>query len=145
MEGDGMKVSFTVLGPPKGKQRPKLTTAGGFARAYTPKDTVMYENLVRYAYQEQVGKKLEPPIRAEIIGVFPIPKSTPKKRRERMAAGELHTKKIDCDNLAKIILDSINQIAYDDDAGIAELSVRKIYGEEPRVDVTLEEIREDKE
>lgn len=53
----------------------------------------------------------------------------------------MHTKKIDCDNLAKIILDSLNKIAYDDDSGISKLVVDKIYGEMPRVEITLEEIR----
>ena len=59
----------------------------------------------------------------------------------KMLAGEiLHTKKIDCDNLAKAILDSLNKIAYDDDSGISMLVVDKIYGEMPRVEITLEEI-----
>ena len=35
----------------------------------------------------------------------------------------------------------LNKIAYDDDSGISKLVVDKIYGEMPRVEITLEEIR----
>ena len=53
----------------------------------------------------------------------------------------LHTKKIDCDNLAKIILDSLNGIAYEDDKQVVRLYVEKIYGEHPRVEVELKEVQ----
>ena len=137
-----MKVTFQVLGEPKGKQRPRVVHNGAFSKAYTPKETVIYENLVRWSYQQQVGAvKLEPPIAATIKGAFPIPKSVSKKKHSLMAEGKiLHTKKIDCDNLAKIILDSLNKIAYDDDSGVSRLAVEKVYSENPMVEVTLEEI-----
>lgn len=137
-----MVVTFTVPGEPKGKQRPRVANMNGYARAYTPRQTVNYENWVKACYYEQVGQQqLKPPIAAHIKGVFPIPKSTSKKQRAAMIAGKtLHTKKVDCDNLAKIILDSLNSIAYHDDAGIARLTVEKVYGEQPQVEVTLAEI-----
>lgn len=140
---NNMKVTFTVDGEPKGKQRPRVVHIGTGTTTYTPEQTKVYENWVRCCYLEQVGRrKLEAPIKATIVGVFPIPKSTPKKQIPKMLSGEiLHTKKIDCDNLAKVILDSLNKIAYNDDSGISKLVVDKIYGEQPRVEVTLEEIR----
>ena len=52
-----------------------------------------------------------------------------------------HTKKCDCDNLAKSILDSLNGIAYDDDSQVCRLIVEKIYGENPRVEVKLKEVQ----
>lgn len=139
---EGQKVKFTVLGDPKGKQRPRVVNRGGYARAYTPQQTVVYENLVRYSYQEQVGmKKLKAPISAKIIGYFAIPKSISKKKHDIMSAqSTLYTKKVDCDNLAKIILDALNDIAYDDDAGVSVLEVEKYYSDNPRVEVTLQEV-----
>ena len=105
---------------------------------YTPKDTVNYENLVRYTYQSDVGVKLEGPIEAKIIGYFPIPKSTSKKKAELMRTKQIpYTNKIDTDNLAKIILDSINNIAYDDDKQVYRLEVEKWYSDNPRVEVEL--------
>lgn len=84
---------------------------------------------------------LDGAIRADIVAFFPIPKSTSKKNKALMLAGEIkYTKKVDCDNLAKIVLDSLNGIAYKDDAQVYELSVKKLYAEEPKVVVTLTEV-----
>lgn len=137
-----MRVAFTILGEPKGKQRPRVVHNGNFSRAYTPKQTVMYENLVRYSYQEQVGAvKLVAPIEVRIKAYFPIPKSTSKKNRSLMLEGKiLHTKRLDTDNIAKIVCDSLNNVAYDDDAGVSRLMVEKLYSEHPRVEVEIEEI-----
>lgn len=137
-----MKVAFIVDGEPKAKQRPRVVQTANGSVAYTPRQTKNYEDWVKCCYINQVGRiKLQAPIRATITGVFPIPKSTPKYKRAKMLVGEIvHTKKIDCDNLAKAILDSLNKIAYDDDSGISTLVVDKIYGETPRVEITLEEI-----
>lgn len=135
------RITFTVPGQPKGKQRPKVTMQGNFAHAYTPKETTNYENYVKVMFQICKDKAfLDGAIRAEIIAYFPIPKSTSKKSRELMLSGDIkYTKKIDCDNLAKIVLDSLNGIAYKDDAQVYELSVKKLYSEEPKVVVTLTE------
>ncbi len=135
-------VTFTIPGQPKGKMRPKVTVQGGYAHAYTPKETTNYESYVKVMYQICKDKAfLEGAISADIVAYFPIPKSTSKKSRALMLAGEIkYTKKVDCDNLAKIVLDSLNGIAYKDDAQIFELSVKKLYADEPRVVVTLTEV-----
>lgn len=49
----------------------------------------------------------------------------------------LPTKKPDCDNIAKIICDALNGVAYDDDKQIVALKVTKIYSDEPRVIVWI--------
>lgn len=137
-------ITFIILGQPKGKQRPKVTVQGSYAHAYTPKETANYENYVRVMYQINKDRVfLEGAIKAEITAYFPIPKSTSKKNRALMLAGIVkYTKKVDCDNLAKIVLDSLNGIAYKDDAQVYELFVKKLYGEKPRVVVTLTETDE---
>jgi Holliday junction resolvase RusA-like endonuclease len=135
----GREISFSVDGQPKGKMRPRFN--GKTGHTYTPKETVNYENYVKISYRmEHQNEKLEGPIEAEITGVFPIPKSTSKKKSQAMLDGGIkYTKKIDCDNLAKSVLDALNGIAYDDDAQVYSLKVCKIYGEQPRVDITLRE------
>lgn len=61
-------VTFTIPGQPKGKMRPKVTMQGGFAHAYTPKETATYENYVRVMYQICKDKTfLEGAIQAEIV------------------------------------------------------------------------------
>lgn len=140
-----MEVKFTIPGKPFGKQRPRVSvkkTANGqsFAKAYTPKETVSYENLVKFSYANSCGVKLNGPIVAEITGVFPVLKSESKVRGKAMLSGEIHyVKKIDCDNMAKTVLDALNGIAYDDDSQVFRLLVNKMYGEEPCVIVSLKE------
>ena len=140
------QVQFVIPGPPKGKGRPRFRNAGTFVQTYTPKDTANYENLVRIMYDAKCKNvMLEGAIRAEIVGYFPIPSSTSKKRQKMMEDGEIkYTKKIDCDNLAKIILDSLNKIAFADDAQVCELVVQKRYSSQPRVAVRLTELDDEK-
>lgn len=133
-----MKVKFTILGEPMVKKRPRASMRAGHAVVYTPKDTVNYENLVRYTYQNDVGQKLEGAISAEIKAYFPIPKSVSKKKHEMMASETMPCLcPKDADNIAKICLDSLNKVAYDDDKQIYRLSVEKWYSDNPRVEITL--------
>ena len=132
-------IEFTVYGEPKGKGRPKFRNTGKFVTTYTPKDTVSYENLVKFEFLEQTDKKkIEGELFAEINAYFSIPKSTSKKKAELMRTGEImHTKLSDCDNIAKIILDALNKIAYHDDSQICSLTVKKFYSDTPRVEVKI--------
>ena len=116
-----------VTGKIRGKARPRVCRG----HAFTPKDTVKYEKLVRDCYQEQDGRYLEGSVRALIIAYYKIPKSYSKKRVQAIIDGlEKPTKKPDDDNIGKIILDSLNGIAYKDDANIINLQVKKEYTEE---------------
>ena len=133
-------IRFEILGQPMAKQRPRVTRSG---IAYTPSKTVNYEAVVRYTYQGKYPLK-EPIlglIEATIIAVFPIPKSYSKKKTAELLAGHHnYDKKPDCDNLAKIILDSLNGIAYKDDSQVTVLHINKEYGTQPKVIVELKEI-----
>lgn len=137
-------IQFTVIGEPTGKGRPKFSTVNGLAMAYTPAKTVNYETLVKLSYQQQCNDKpydKDIPLRAEITAYFPMPKSTSMKRKKMMLDGQIrHTKKCDADNLAKAVLDALNGIAYYDDSQVCELSVSKLYSDNPRVIVSISEI-----
>lgn len=128
-----------VEGTIKGKARPRV-----FGKhAVTPKDTVNYENWVKICYQQQDGRHfLNEPIRAEIRVYHKVPKSCTKKRLKAIREGlEYPQKKPDADNIAKIILDSLNKIAYDDDDQVVELMVKKLWTEESeRVEFELIEL-----
>ncbi|EOU1115015.1 RusA family crossover junction endodeoxyribonuclease [Clostridium perfringens] len=116
-----------VTGKIRGKARPRVCRG----HAFTPKDTVEYEKLVRECYKQQDGRYLEGPIKALIIAYYKIPKSYSKKRIQDIREGlEQPVKKPDADNIAKIILDSLNGVAYKDDSQIIELRVIKRYTED---------------
>lgn len=135
-----MTVKFTVLGEPRGKQRPRVTRKGN---TYTPAETVQYENLVRMEYRRQCGDYRFPDDAAldmRIMAYYAIPKSASKKKRQEMLEHRIRPlKKSDWDNVGKIIADSLNEIAYKDDIQIVDGQVRKFYSSEPRVVVTIQE------
>ncbi len=139
-----MRVEFTVLGDPQSKQRPRFARMGNFVRSYTPDETVKYETLVRLSYQQAGHGKLSGAIRAIIKAYFSIPKSVSKKRHGLMAENKILpiTASKDADNICKIVLDSLNKIAFDDDRQVVEIHAYKLYTENPRVEVTLEEMGE---
>jgi len=139
-------IRFTVLGDPIGKGRPKFSTVNGFAKAYTPARTTNYENLVRLSFQQQCNKvpyKQGEFLAADITAFFQIPKSISKKKRDLMADGRLFpTKKPDCDNIAKAVLDALNGVAYYDDSQIVCLAVRKMYSDTPRCEIIIRRLGE---
>lgn len=134
-----IKAKFTIPGEPKGKARPRVTGTG---HAFTPKETAMYENLVKLEYQRQChGVRFpdEAEIDMRITAYYEIPKSVSKKKRASMLAHRIRPrKKPDLDNVFKIVADSLNGIAYHDDSQIVDGMVRKFYSEEPRVVVTIQ-------
>ena len=115
-----------------------MTKAG---HTYTPQNTVQYEHLVRYFYHMQCGTaKFAPeiPLDVRIVAYFPIPKSASKKRQAMMRVNRLRpTKKPDCDNIAKAVLDALNDIAYHDDSQVVDHQLRKFYSDNPRVTVKI--------
>ena len=127
-------VFFEVIGKIKGKARPRVTKSG---HAYTPDSTVEYEQLVQLAYKSRCGSVFfgniegsaeKQPIEVHIRAMYAIPKSYTKGRR--LAAVHnmlLPTKKPDADNIAKIICDALNGVAYADDAQIVKMRVDKVY------------------
>lgn len=135
-------VNFRIEGVPVPKGRPKFTSMGGFVRAYTPKQTLDYETLVRQEAQAAMGPTdlLETPVGVYLYIRLPIPKSYSKKRTTACLEGkEKPIKKPDLDNLAKAVLDGMNGAIYKDDAQIVSLHLTKVYSSGPGVDVLVKE------
>lgn len=132
---------IVVEGKIKGKARPRFSTKTG--RAFTPGDTISYENWIKCCYKEQDGRYLETPIEATVFAYYKIPKSYSKKRIQSILEGrEYPTKKPDADNIAKIVLDSLNGIAFKDDSQVIKLTVIKRWTEEmERVEFRLDEVK----
>ena len=132
---------FEVEGKPVGKGRPRFKRMGNFVQTYTPEKTAAYEKLVRLRFQNAGGVITEKPVRIKIVACFAPPKSTRKRDKAEMLANRiLPVKKPDSDNIAKIILDALNKIAYIDDSQVIELVVKKRYSAEAKVTVHIEEI-----
>lgn len=132
------RVIFTIRGEPKGKGRPRFTKTG---RVYTPDETTRYEALVGLSYHNSAkGYKFTSPVRVTIKAYHKPPKKSKKVVEDMLNGKILPTKKPDLDNIAKIVLDGLNKIAWDDDTQVVEMMVIKRYAEEPLVAVIVEEI-----
>lgn len=139
-----MRAKFCIHGDPQGKGRPRFSTVCGHVHTRTPDETVLYENLVKTEYRQQVGVKFpdDAMLDVRIFAYYPIPKSASKRKRQAMLERKIRpTKKPDWDNVGKVICDSLNGIAYRDDAQVVDSMVRKFYSEDPKVVVTIEEIK----
>lgn len=128
-----------VYGEPQGKGRPRFTKRGNFVGTYTPKETLSYENLIKVEYREQGGEFFkDKELTCEIYAYFKIPKATSKIKTKLMEEKEIRpTKKPDVDNIAKIVLDALNGIAYKDDTQVVNLIVRKYYSNRPRIEINI--------
>lgn len=127
-----ISIKFTVYGKPQGKARPRFTRQG---RAYTPKNTVDYEKQIRQAYISAGGQLISDtaPIIVCITAYFK------KAKSNKMQSPTL---KPDTDNIAKIVCDALNGVAYHDDKQITSLTVDKVWADDgiEKVVVEIEEL-----
>ncbi len=135
-----MQIEFEVLGELKGKGRPRFARVGGYIRTYTDKETTSYEEHIRQSFIAsgqapfQEGEALS----VSIIAFAAIPSSCSNKKKKEMLAGKIRPiKKPDPDNIAKIVLDSLNKVAFKDDTQVIHLSVEKWYAEMPKLIVRI--------
>ncbi len=127
---------FTVEGKIKGKGRPRFNRQTG--SVYTPAETKEYESIIASTYVILNGKRIPKgtPVDIYIFACFAIPKSWPKDRRERcLLDQEKPLKKPDIDNIAKIVLDALNGVAYDDDTQVVTCRCEKHYANAERLSI----------
>lgn len=133
-------VMFTIPGKPRAKARPRFTRNG---HAYTPGNTTEYENWVKECYYLAYGNDrpmLVGELCAEIVAYYPIAESKSKGTKALMEQDQIRPKsRPDLDNIAKSVLDALNQIAYKDDSAVVSLKIEKKYAHDPRVEVTIYE------
>lgn len=130
-------IEIVLLGKPVAKGRPRFNMETG--RAYTPAQTMKYEQMLRLAAADAMGERppLEGPLRLEMDVVVPIPASWPKKKQAAALAGEIRpTSKPDWDNFGKVV-DAGNLVVWVDDSQIVDGRVRKRYGDRPRMEIRV--------
>lgn len=133
------KVMIWVEGEPQGKGRPRFSTRNGFATAYTPKKTSDYEKLIAHEYIRSADCEMFlGEVSVEINAYFDIPKSTTKKKRKQIIEENLMPqKKPDIDNIAKIVLDALNGVGWQDDKQVVQLTTTKYYAHNDRAGVEI--------
>lgn len=133
----GMKpITFSVPGDPVPQPRVRVSTRGGFARAYVPSKHPVHQYRASIL-REALACGLTPiskPIEVIVDAVFVRPKSHLTKRGVKASAPALP--RADVDNVAKAVLDSLKDLF--DDTNVRRLIVEKSWGDEARTTVRVQ-------
>jgi Holliday junction resolvase RusA-like endonuclease len=130
-------ITLLIPGQPFAKQRPRFSRASG--RAYTPAATVSFERVVQQLAAVRIPAPLEGPVSVTIYATFAPPASW-SKRKVEVTLHRPHVQRPDLDNIGKAILDGLNRIAWADDAQVADLHIRKVWGVTPQTVVIIRKI-----
>lgn len=153
-------VLIVMEGDPRGKGRPRFSTATGFVKVYTDKETQIYEELIQHEVLRHIGGQAlidrtkqikrrtfieaykdfggEPifkgPVRVEMEIRHPIRASWTKAKKASALAGLIApTLKPDPDNVAKIWFDAFNDCMWKDDTQVIRMSVERSFSQDPSV------------
>jgi Holliday junction resolvase RusA-like endonuclease len=143
-----LTTSFSVpvipIAQPRQKHRIINTKDGkSFVHNYTAAKHKVNDFKATVRMAHGAPKIIDGPVRLKVVFVLPRPKNKCWKKKPTPAY--YHTSKPDLDNLLKSVKDALSGVAYRDDAQICELEATKVVAagdEQPRVDVTIEEIEE---
>ena len=132
-----MPIAFSVPGEPVPQPRPRVTTRGGFGRAYVPHAHPVhaYRASLATAARDAGAEPHAEPVSVVIDLVFERPKSHMNKSGVKPSAPRLP--RVDLDNVGKAILDSLNGVAWGDDSQVQRLVIEKTYGTEARTTVRI--------
>jgi Holliday junction resolvase RusA-like endonuclease len=97
-----------------------------------------YKDAIAYYAKAAGARPTDLPCTLAATAVPPIPASwSVKDRRAALDGLTPHTVKPDWDNLGKVVSDALNGIAWKDDAQVCWANVKKVYGEQPLLQVTI--------
>ena len=140
-----VKLIISIPAEPVAQGRPRLSSRGGFARAYDPPKSRSWKAFVA-DYAEAAMKKagieapIDGPLLVKVRFAFPLPKS---QYRKKVKPASWHMKRPDLDNLYKGLIDGMEGIVYHRDAEIVKVVMDKIIveqGKAPYVNVSIETI-----
>lgn len=135
-------LTITIPGELRGKGRPRFSSRGGFARAYTDAKTASAETWVRAcAVGAACGTPIAGPVAVRLDVGVGVPASWSKRKRADALAGAVWpTGKPDLDNVLKLVGDALNGIVWADDRQIVRAEVTRRYAETPAAILTVTEV-----
>ncbi len=133
-------MKIVIKGLPISKMRPRL----GRHTVYDPQDLI--KQAVRTSIRGQLNQTIEngyilvstAAYSVDLSFYFKPPKNQSKaKRSAKLSNLEPCLVRNDLDNLEKFYLDCANGILFEDDHQIVELSSKKLWAEDPRVEIQV--------
>jgi len=131
-------ITFTIEGDPVPQPRARISTRGGFGRAYVPGDHPIhaYRAAVAAAARAAGAEPTDAvPITLIVDLVFARPKSHYRKSGLKPDAPKLP--RPDCSNVLKGIEDALNGVAWVDDTQIGKEIIEKSFGTEGRTTIRI--------
>ena len=123
---------FEIPGKPRGKERARtFKDKAGNTRTTTPEQTASYENWVKMCFIQARPQGFEIFEDAVCMEITVVQK---KAKSNKMLHPCLTP---DLDNVAKIVCDSLNGLAYRDDKQVIELHIVKAWGDPEKVIVEI--------
>lgn len=134
------QIIFEVPGKVRGKGRPRFMRNG---HTYTDKNTVAYEKAIKNAYLRLSRYISLKSIRISIYVCFAPNKSDSKRNRAiKLSNEQAPKKKPDIDNVIKVVLDALNNVAYKDDTQVNEVHVERHFSSDEKLIICLTECGE---
>ena len=134
--------SWTILGDPVGKGRPRFARCGSGVRTYTPERTATWEAIAREVFAcSWDGGPIADAVELDVVAVFRRP-----KRLDRVAdVRQLHLARPDADNVLKAVGDALEKAGVvRNDSQVVKATAAKVYAREdegPRVEVVMRKAR----
>jgi len=132
-----MELKLSIDEIPVAQGRPRFCMRSKHPHVYDPHKKI--KDVFKAKFRSQFHEEpIEGPIEVDVTFYIPIAKSTPKYKKALMLANDIkHVKKGDIDNNLKFLFDSMNLIIFHDDSQIWHLNAKKLYSDNPRVEITL--------
>lgn len=130
-------IEITVPGEPKGKARPRFNRQTG--QVFTPTASMRAEHRIQIEWIAIGRPTVQGPLRIEIEMILQRPKGHFRTNGELSTAGlrlPWPVKKPDWDNVAKLVGDSLNTLAYRDDAQIVDARTIKRWAQSGQQECT---------
>ena len=141
----GREIKLTIHGNPVAQGRPRFSSRGGFARAYDPRRSREYKELVATSAKGQLQGQdpLAGALTMSVRVYREMPKGFGKRKQEQAESGEVRPiTKPDTDNYVKGITDALNGICWEDDAQIVAYHepFGKYYSQKLRIEIEVCEL-----
>ena len=127
------EIFLTLHGDPIAKARARLRY-GFRKRFFDPQHHDKLSQRIELERQFGAQREFDGPIAMNVIFYMPIMRSTQYKADAPMFY------KPDLDNLIKWIWDVMQSVVYKNDCIIAELTTKKVYGNDPRTEIYIKEL-----
>lgn len=134
-----MAITFHVEGQPVPQPRVRVSSAGGFARAYVPAKHPVhaYRKAIEAAARKAGVRPASEPVDVVVMAQFERPKSHMTKNGVKATAPRLP--RPDVDNVGKAVLDALQPVLGDDTI-VGRLVIAKRYSDAGMTSVTISEM-----